>query len=672
MASSMHSTPARETLAAVPLGTREDAQYTARQLEMTARWSFFQAAQYQTCEFDWDGRKRTRPHETDYIARQGYVPSGFVDVGGATKSLEELPSRFRHPAAPYHLVRSLVLRFTSLLFGDQTHPTIEVQDDWATSDYVQGLLEVTRWWSWWGHARNFGGGQGSACVVFTIVNGLPVLEVLDPRWVTPTFVDPRTRELAAIEYRYPFTVDERGRDGKVRPVAYVYRRLITAQSDVVYRPLRADDLQAQWVEEEARSDHQLGEVPAVWVGNTKPSDGGIDGDPDGLGIFDLAREIDALLSQSSVGVKANCDPTTVVASNLDLDAVKKGSKYALKVGAGETVTYLESTGSGATSARDQALLLRRLALEVAQAVIDNPDQAEATATEVDRRFQAMYSHLNTVREQYAEEGVKPLLAKLLRAVRTLAARGLAVLVPPMVETDGEVVMTRPREVGIGSLIKLTWPGWTKPSAQEAGVAASSVATAVGAKVMDRSTAVTYLAPMFGGGDPAEIERRIDQEQAQSMDAEAQRMLGAMAGAAPAAPPADKLPDISIEDLKADLCSVNEYRHARGLGQMEGADVVLSEWERLKAQHGQQGSQASGLAAPQIAAMMSIVTSVAGGVIPREVGIAVLLASLPLTADQAAAILPPSMVPVPPPAPMLPMSPPPGPPPGPPGDPGAPL
>lgn len=669
MASGMQTVPSRETLASIPTGTREDAQYTPRQLEMTDRWNFYRAEEYAACEYDWGGRKRTRPHETDFIARQGYVPNGFVDVNGATKSLDELPSRFRHPVAPYRIVRSVIRRFTSLLFGSRKHPAIEVADDWQTSDYVQGLLEVTRFWNAWIQARNRGGATGSACIVFTIVEGRPVLEVLDPRWVTPTYSDPRTRELACLEVRYPFTVTEMVK-GKPKEVAYVYRRVITTEVDTVFVPLRADDKYAEWTEIEAQGAHGYGFVPGVWLGNTEPTDGGYDGDPDCLGLYDLAKEIDALMSTSSIGVKASCDPTVVIATDLDLDKIQKGAKYAIKVDKGGAVSYLEASGSGATAARDQALMLRRQFLESARCVIDNPDQAEATATEVDKRYQAMHDHLDEVREQYAEEGIKPLATKLVAAIRIHAERGEAVYVPPKVETgdDGETIIARPRELGHGELVVVKWPGWTKPSAQDAGVAASATATALGAKAIDRQTAITYLAPMFGGEDPAEIERRILADDAASMDAEANRMLAAMPppssdGAAP------KGSELTFEDLKADLFSVNEYRHAKGIAPMTGADVTWSEWEARKAANQQPNAAATALAAPQMTAIVAIVTAVAAGTLPRDSGVAILLASLPLSQDQANAIIPPE--------PIAPVAPPPmlgGPPMGPPhpgGPPGAP-
>lgn len=670
MASAMRQQPAQQVLAQVPIGTRRDAVLTERQLELSRRWAYYKATQYDVRAFDWDGRKRGGQSENETIASRGYVPTGFTDV---TKTLDDLPAKFRRPVAPYHLVRSVVRRFTSLLFGARTHPTVECLDDWDTGDYIQGLISATRFWARWAQARKYGGGQGSACVTFAFVNGVPMLEVHDPRYVTPKFKDLRTRELDSLEIKYQFTQDEKQGDGAVKPVLYLYRRIIAANSDVTFHPIRCDDEGASWVEKE-RHDHRLGEVPGVWVCNTDPELGDVDGEPDCLGIFDQSEEIDALLSQGSIGVKSNCDPTVFLATNLELAELRKGSKHALKMEPGSTAQLLETTGSGATAARDTAKMHRDLALEVVSCVIETPGISSQTATEVDRSYEAMWDRADEFRETYAEHGIKPLLAKMLRAIRKLTTvvtdpvTGLqtvgVVLVPPRIEQveteagDGTAV-TRPRVPGVGTLLEVTWPPWSRPTATDAQTAAGAASVAVAGKILDRSTAVAYVAPMFGGGDPAEIERRIDAETAQSMDAEANRLLAEAGGAAPAAQAATA--EISMDELRADLVTVNEWRTSKGLAPLADGNVTWTVYQAKQAAADRQQGDA-GMPPATITALLGIVTAAAEGKIPRLSAMALITATTGLSTSQAAA-----MIPEPPPEPVAPpvlrAPPPPVPPPG---------
>lgn len=655
----MRATPTRETLDRVPVeGVRADAVQTERQLELARRYAYYATKQYSHRGVDWDGRPRPGATEREGIARKGFVPTGYVDT---QRTLEQLPQKFRHPTAPYHLVHSVVGRFTSLLFGARSHPTVECQDDWATSDYIQGLIEVTRWWSRWALARDYGGATGSACVSFAFIAGKPVLEVHDPRFTTPTFTDPRTRELDAIEIKYVFQRMEVQRDGSVRPTAYLYRRIINRQRDVTFLPVRCDNDREPWVEDETKSStHNLGECPAVWVQNDAVV-GEVDGTQDCLGIEDTSEEIDALISQSSMGVKANCDPSLVIKTELELGAIQKGSKTAIKVKPNDSVEHLEMTGSGAIAAREQVSMLRRQALEVVRCVIDNPDAAEATATEAERRYQAMYDRGDEFREQYAEEGIKPLLAKMLRAIRLLAGGTMSVdpvtglrtpqvvEVPPRIETepsaDGAppVIRVFPRQVGNGTLLDVQWPPWNKPTATEAGAAASAVGAAVAAKVLDRSTAITYLAPQFGGVDPNEIERRVEAEGQAVMEAESQALLvGLNAGAPTAAAPSA---DLTMDDVKADLVTLNEYRASKGLGPMPDGEIRWSQ------RPGAGATQDSAMNGAQVTSLLEVVAQVSSGAIPREAGIVIITSAFPISIEAASAMLP--TVIHPPPAPAVP-------------------
>jgi hypothetical protein len=280
----------------------------------------------------------------------------------------------------------------------------------------------------------------------------------------------------------------------------------------------------------------------IWVQNLPVQDD-IDGDPDCVGIDDLCNQIDALLSQANQGILANCDPTLKIISDAELDGIKKGSKNAIKLPQGSSIDYMEMSGSGPKAAIDLADKLRTLALEVAQCVLDHPEVANRTATEVERAYASMLSKADIFREQYGERGIKPLLEMMVKATQKLAKprqteQGIvrqAILLPPRIETQEDGTVTRtPREMGPGGELNLLWGPYFQPTLDDAKNAATAAVAAKSGGVIDSTTAIAFTAPFFGVEDAAALARKIKDESAQSqMDAS---MMGMMGGQAPEGEP----------------------------------------------------------------------------------------------------------------------------------------
>lgn len=552
---------------------------TARQDELTRRFRWYCATQYDHRSFNFDGTRRLSAGLREQIASAGMMTVDQL----AQRDLEMLPWRYRHPSSPYHLARTITRRFTGLLFGADKHPTIECLDDQRTSEYAQGLIEASRLWSRLIEARNLGGAMGAVGLIFRFTNGRPIVSVLDPRWSTPVYRDRSTKELASLDYRYAF---ERTDPNTGRSSWWWYRRVITEESDVVFEevPVDPDGLEPRWVEKkDGRVDHRLGFFPGVWIQNTHAEEHD-DGDPDCVGIYDTLEEMDELLSASGTGAKAGSDPTVVIASGLDLSGIRTGSKTAIKLDKGETADYLEATGTGAKMAREQAMLLRRLALEVAQCVIEEPEEGggDRTATEVDSRRQSMWDRASELREQYGEMGAKPIVERMIAAARRLASGDLkaddgrilkmTVQVPAMVERGpGGQPIRRAREPGLGTSYSTVWPPFQRPTPQMALAAAQAVQTAraTNPPAIDQATATTYLANLFGGKDPDEIRARAVEEHEAALDASAQQLIAGM-GETPA--PGDGgvgSGAITLEEFEAGAFTIDEYRASRGFAPLPG-------------------------------------------------------------------------------------------------------
>lgn len=514
-------------LQAFMVGTREhDRQMqrirrlglSERQLELNRAWSFFCTTQYESRSITWDGRKRLTPLERESAGRSAVLPPGFYDAAGA---YDELPLDMRCPTAPYHIVRVVVHRFTGLLFSARMHPKIGVSDQPEVQTWIEQLVKACRLWIRFAYARNFGGGMGSVAMSFRFRNGRPLIDVHDARWCTPTFIDVSTGEIAGLEIRYTFPREERDpKDGVLKQVWYWYRRTIDAQRDVIFKPaLVGDGDEPAWIEETV-SEHGFGECPAVWVRNTQTDD--MDGEPDCHGEYAAQEAIDRLLSQADQGAVENADPTLEVDSDeLKVEQLRKGSRHAIKLEKGGSAKYIEASGSGIEIALKVADVHRRNFLEVVQCVLDSEETGgQMTATEVERRRESMHGRGDLFREQYGEHGIRPLLGKLIRAViamrRTTTgpsanydhATGLR-LVPRVM--PGAADLPPGLAEFTDDMIELQWPEWVQRGATDATAAAGAVATARSAQVLDRESAVAYLAPYFHIDDPAEALRRLESE-----------------------------------------------------------------------------------------------------------------------------------------------------------------
>jgi hypothetical protein len=414
-------------------------------------------------------------------------------------------------------------------------------------------------------ARNWGGGCGSACIGFKFVNGKAMIEVFNPIWCTPIFVDMQTLEVKQLEIRYIYPSERDPKTGQVHrnretnaveEIAYWYRRVITATRDTIWKPIEVGDGdEPNWDDPELIDEdveHRLGECPVVWIANLRVDDD-FDGDPDFYGIEDTVEEIDTLLSQASTGTIANCDPTTVVTTDGELPEVAKGSDNAIKLEKGADAKYMEITAAGIKAARELAHELRALALEVAACVMDHPQQqsGDRTATEINRIYDMMWAKADQHRENYGELGTKRLLEKMIRAARRTAERRVApdgvtergaLLLPPKISRDesGNVTLTQ-RELGPYAdqgQVTLLWPQYHEPPVSDIEMATRAAVEAITAGLLDEEHAINYLAQYFRVEDvrammakiKTEKKQRAQEQANQAMD-ELKKMGGNIGGAA---------------------------------------------------------------------------------------------------------------------------------------------
>ena len=330
---------------------------TPRQQELNHYFAYFRCSQYESRKIDWDGTQRSDPVDLEAIATAGVLPPGFYDAG------QSFPLKFRRPTAPYNLVKVIVDRFSGLLFSERHHPKLRVQGDPVSEDYVVELARVAGCAAMI-MARVYGGSMGSTCAGFQFINGRPVVEIHDPRWVFPKFIDRNELTLASIEKKYMYPVEQRDPEThEWVQVPYWYRRTIDDKADIVYKPEQVGDGEEPQWQVLRQVDHNLGFCPVVWTQNLPVQDS-IDGDPDCYGIYEIAEAIDALLAQANRGVIANVDPTLVIITDARSPTFPRVATTPSNCQAGSSANCMEINGMSAKTALEMREKFREYTLKV--------------------------------------------------------------------------------------------------------------------------------------------------------------------------------------------------------------------------------------------------------------------------------------------------------------------
>ncbi|KKN72060.1 hypothetical protein LCGC14_0414550 [marine sediment metagenome] len=502
-----------------------------RQMDLGAYWSYYRCRNYDTRTVDWNGQPVTSGLDHEVIVSQAYTPPGFYDAGA------NYPIKFRRPYAPYYLAKIIVDRFSGLLFSTSRQPSLTYAGDEQTEDYMRTVAKVGRLWPAMAQARRFGGAMGSAAIGFSIVAGKPRFETHDPRWTQPTFKDRHELILRQIEKRYVYPHYVRDpNEGEWIEVWFWYRRVINEHIDEVWERVPVEDGEEPIWEhhESSKVEHGLGICPVVWIQNT-PEEDDIDGDPDCWGIFDIIEEHDALISQASRGVKANCDPTLWISSDEEVDGpIQKGSDNALKYEKGSNARYLEITGAGPRAATEMAGELRERAYEIAAVVPDDISAIEKTATEIRARMARMTEKADSLREQYGEMGIKKLLEIAEFVIRqtvgtrnverefsdgdnvesirkTMRVTSTLELPPRYEESDEGTKIPIPRVLGPGSYLELKWPRYFEPTLEEISKAVLAAVAGISGGVMDMKMAIAFLKQYLPIEDEEAIVKRLEKK-----------------------------------------------------------------------------------------------------------------------------------------------------------------
>ena len=510
---------------------------TPRQMQLNYFYSHYAAEQYDNRVVGWNGLRVPKLGERDGILRQTWLPPGYYDQGHL---FDMVPLEHRKPDVQVHLVREVVTGFTDMMFGDEQEPILSVKDDDATTEWIGNMAKASSYWHTWGEVRNLAGAMGSAALTFKFLNGRLMLEEHDPRWCTPVVTDQTIGDCSSLEIKYMYPIemlDEKG--GGIVEVWHWYRRVIDTASDTTYLPALVDpENPIVWSPDPEKTVHHgLGFFPGVWVQNTK-SVGRLDGDPDCKGVFDNAEMNDRLLTQAATGAVHNADATLHVATNdAKLRDLKKGSDNAIRTEQGGAVGYVEMSGSGTKAAVEVYQEIDTLSLRATRYVrLQDREGGNMTAEEVRRRCGPMIASVKKRRTHWTQTAILPATEKIIRATRQLGERQTVDPVTGHVLTRTTVAMPLPQAMASGDIdnqsidaidavIDVRWPPVIAPSPVDAQAAAGAASTARQAGIIDRRSAIEYIAGSFGIDDVAAVADAIDLELAAKSQALESELLG---------------------------------------------------------------------------------------------------------------------------------------------------
>lgn len=530
-------------LANAPVGQTERFRRLDR---IEAHWK---CCQYGHQEYDWNGM---RADECETISPH------LSPNGSYSQSMPDLKVRQKRPTAPLHLTRTIVKRFTGLLFSSRRIPTVKVEADEDTEAALEASIKQARFWARMREARNMGGGLGAVLVTVGVREGRFVIEIHNPKHVTPLWRDRATHRLLGVLIQKIVAVevqafDEKGQAAGMETVEYVHRRIITEKEDVHYKPVRVAPAHALVWEEDPylKVVHDLGFFPGVWIQNHENSEE-IDGDADAEGTWQMQDTIDRLLAQENKSALQNCDPVVEIgvdASEVDMTGgLRRMGDTAINVGKGGHANILEASGTGIEAAEKVVDRLKRGVEEQARVVLPDPDKITGSAQSGVAKtidFEPMLECCDELRDQYGD-GASELLGLFVQIGAKF--QGQVVDLPDTVDIatgkplQGRFLLSLPkRRSADGTVtdhvfhwpceISLAWGPYFAPTDDDDSKRIDNAVKAKTGGIIDRKTAADHVAQVFGVKDVDAMLENIEEEEGAELDRALAQGMGGMDGGA---------------------------------------------------------------------------------------------------------------------------------------------
>lgn len=530
-----------------------------RFMELDRKESYFACTQHNHKTFDFDGR----------MVAHGSISNPLL----STEQISHfVPLRQRRPSAPYRIAKKIVRAFTNLLFSERRAPTIGVEGDKISQDFIQCIVDEGDLMGKMIRARDLGGATGSVGLSWCFHQGSPRFNVHNSKHI---FVNKwADRDELIPEHvieMYRFSRDEWNPQArKVEKMWYWFRRDWLPDFDLVYQEIPVSGQQSNepdWIVDEQKSvAHGDGISHFEWIQNLPTDD--VDGEADYDGLYDNFDTIDLLNSVIARGGVLNLDPTLVLNVDAEMVArrgIRKGSDNALILDPQEKASYLEVAGASITAGLTLFDSLRKQVLEIAECILPDPDTLAAQGTSsvaLKVIYSAMTAKCDILRKQYGR-GMTRMLNNMYQVSKKRWKQRVIVLddqgepmegeevlmLPPRIEkipklndlgelTGEEESIPVEREPGNGGKITMVWGPYFKPTPADQQTIITTAQSAVQKPVISHRSAVAQAAQAFDLNPDDEYKLvKLDQAEAES------KMAGMFPGdAAGTVSDKDELPD----------------------------------------------------------------------------------------------------------------------------------
>lgn len=390
-----------------------------RYAELERRMSYYDCTQHDLKFWDFNGRP------INPLTRKPMI---------SAERCYWIPIEQRRPSSPVRLGKVIVASFTNLLYGENRFPSIRVEGDADTEDWIQTCTRVGKLPATMLLARAYGGAAGTTGLSWYFREGKPQFEAHKPQNL---FVHSwaNRRALVPEHVSEVYLTKKQKWDGKgFNSVLYWFRRDWTPNADVAFLevPFEKGKEPVFIVDDVNTVQHGDDCCHLEWIQNL-PSDE-IDGLPDYDGLYENFDTIDLVMSTITRGGIRNLDPT--VKLKMDADqigrmGISKGSDNALIVGKDGDADYMEMGGGSIDAGLKLVQEQRRQILETAQCILPDPNEVAAqgiSSVAIKAMFAPMTAKADQLRETYgsAKERV---LDKMQRSTRTKLAMNLVVTRP---------------------------------------------------------------------------------------------------------------------------------------------------------------------------------------------------------------------------------------------------
>lgn len=470
----------------------------------------------------------------------------------------EVPLQERAPCIVYPIARSAGNRIVTLVFGERSFPKVltdtgaQLSKENATllGRLLTSIIKQARLSMRMREALEQGLMVGTVVPVVSLKRGKVCVDLIPAKWCRPKF-DPATGELAELDIRYRYQ-DPEG-------THCWYRRTITATADTTYLPVECtpDDREPLWAPDPAKT-FALEMMPALWHRNQPDcGDSDVDGNALHEGLEDEMEGLDFSLSQRHRNARYNGEPfiarmgvdgPSTGANGRTADPVPfpfgrpHGSKPAIKkapgtlwdLPQGADVKMVESSGAGATILNTDAAELRRMILEVMQAVMADPEtlgSGDLSARALTILMGPMLALCDNLRVEYGDLLIR-ILQKILRLLLTTTATENGVALDGLDEA-------RPLIAGLIDRLDdvpldLTWGEYFPPSSTEVQAKVDTARKAAGDRaVASHRTAVRSVAGVLDVDDVDAELAAIEADDAAGQGA-LRETFGALGDRSPAA------------------------------------------------------------------------------------------------------------------------------------------